>query len=61
MSSDHCGKEKKDFKLMENEKLLQIEQVLREKWILDDFINELMSNFIHANQEMLKEIGGETA
>ena len=60
MSSDHCGKEKKDFKLMGNKKTAAIEQVLGEKRILDDSIDELMPDFVHANQEMLKEIGGET-
>ena len=61
MSSDHCGKEKKDFKLMGNKKTAAIEQVLGEKRILDDSVDELMPHFVHANQEMLKEIGGETA
>ena len=61
MSSDHCGKEKKDFKLMGIKKIAAIEQVLGEKQIHDDSVDELMPHFILANQEMLKEIGGETA
>lgn len=61
MSSDHCGKEKKDFKIMGNKKTAAVEQVLGEKRILDDSVDELMPYYIHANQEMLKEIGGETA
>ena len=56
--SDHCGKEKKDFKLMEIKKTAAIEQVLGEKCILDDSVDELMPHFTHANQEMLKEIRG---
>jgi len=61
MSSDHCGKEKKDFKLMGEKKEAAIEQILGEKRILDDSVDELMPHYIQANEEMLKEIGGETA
>ena len=61
MSSDHCGKEKKDFKLMGVQKTAAIEQVLGEQQILDDSTDELMPYFVHANQEMLEEVGGETA
>ena len=50
MSSDHCGKEKKDFKLMGNKKTAAIEQVLGEKRIHDDSVDELMPHFVHANQ-----------
>ena len=42
-------------------KTAAIEQVLGEKRIHDDSVDELMPRYILANQEMLKEIGGETA
>jgi len=61
MSSDHCGKEKKDFKLMGEKKTAAVEQVLGEKRIVDDSTDELMPHFVRANQEMLNEIGGEVA
>ena len=38
-----------------------VQIAIREKQILDDSVDELMPHFIDANQEILKEIGGETA
>jgi len=61
MSSDHCGKEKKDFKLMGEKKTAAVEQVLGKKQIIDDSTDELMPHYVHENQEMLKKIGGEVA
>jgi len=58
MSADHCGKEKKDFKLMGEKKTAAVEQVLGEERIINDSTDELMPHFVYANQEMLKEIGG---
>ena len=43
------------------QKTAAIEQVLGEPQILDDSTDELMPYFVHANQEMLKEVGGEAA
>jgi hypothetical protein len=61
MNFDHCGKEKKDFKLMGIKKTAAIEQVLGGKHIHDDSVDELIPHYILANQEMLKKIGGEAA
>ena len=43
------------------QKTAAIEQVLGEPQILDDSTDELMPYFVHANQEMLTEVGGEAA
>ena len=55
------GRRKEIAKLIGIKKAAAVEQVLKEKHILDDSVDELMPHFIHANQEMLKEIGGGTA
>ena len=56
MHSDHCSKEKKDFKLLQ--KKSAVEQLLGENKVLELSNEELLPWFFEANDEMIKaEIG----
>ena len=61
MHADHCAKEKKNFDLMGEKKTEATYQVLGEKRILDNSVDELMPQFLSANQEMIDKVGGQEA
>ena len=58
MHSDHCSKEKKDFKQLQKKKKNAVEQILGENKILE-LSNELLPWFFEANDEMIKAAGGK--
>ena len=61
MHADHCTKEKKNFVLMKEKKIAATEQILGEKRIVDDPVDQLMPHFLAANQAMMEKIGGQSA
>jgi len=61
MHADHCTKEKKNFDLMGEKKTEATYQVLGKKRILDNSVDELMPQFLSANQEMVDKVGGQEA
>ena len=61
MHADHCAKEKKNFVLMEEKKIAATEQILGEKQIMDDPVDQLMPHFLTANQAMIEKLGGQDA
>lgn len=54
MHSDHCSKEKKDVEDMKKKKMDAILQILGEKEILDKSTEELLSYFLEAYDQMIK-------
>ena len=58
MHSDHCAKEKKDFRLMEKEKTLATYQYLGEEEILERPNQELIPQFEMAHKQMVQKAGG---
>lgn len=61
MHSDHCAMEKKNFVLMGEKKIEATHQILGEKRLLDDSVDDLMPHFVAANQSMIEDIGGQDA
>lgn len=60
MMSDHCAKERKDAEALEKMKLEAIFQTLGEDVILDSSNQELLLEFMAANEAMIAEAGGQT-
>ena len=61
MHSDHCAKEKKDANLMKAKKMDATEQLLGENRILNDSADELWPHYLAANNEKIKNAGGQSA
>jgi hypothetical protein len=57
MHSDHCAKEKKDFRMMEKEKELATYQSLGEKEMPEN--EDLLPHFSRAQAQMIKAAGGK--
>ena len=57
MHSDHCAKEKKDFRMMEKEKELATYQSLGKKEMAEN--EDLLSHFSRAQAQMIKAAGGK--
>ena len=58
MHTDHCAKEKKDYKLLKK-KEAAVHQVLGEKEILEKSNDELVPSFLEANKQMIEDAGGQ--
>ena len=59
MHTDHCAKEKKDYKLLKKKKEAAVHQVLGEKEILEKSNDELVPSFLEANKQMIEDAGGQ--
>ena len=59
MHGDHCAKEKKDAQMIEKMKIDAIHQILGENEILECSNEELLPHFLIANEQMIKEAGGQ--
>ena len=59
MHTDHCAKERKDYKLLKKKKEAAVHQVLGEKEILEKSNDELVPSFLEANKQMIEDAGGQ--
>ena len=59
MNTDHCSKEKKDARLLENLKAWAVDQKLGEDRMLDMTLEEVREYFKKAEEKMIKKAGGE--
>jgi hypothetical protein len=59
MNSDHCAKEKKDARFLEKEKTLAVFQSLGEDQMLEKSAQELLPDFLEAQEQMINRVGGE--
>jgi hypothetical protein len=59
MNTDHCSKEKKDARLLENLKAWAVDQQLGEDKMLDMSLEEVREYFKKAEDKMIKKAGGQ--
>ena len=59
MNTDHCSKEKKDARLLENLKAWAVDQKLGEDKMLDMPLGEVTEYFKKAEEKMIKKAGGQ--
>ena len=59
MHSDHCAKEKKDVKLLSEEKLLATYKSLGEDEVVEKSNKELLPYFMEARKKMVQAAGGD--
>ena len=59
MHTDHCAKEKKDVRLLEQEKILAVYQSLGEDQITERSNEELIPFFLEAQKSMFSLVGGK--
>ena len=59
MNTDHCSKEKKDARLLENLKAWAVDQKLGEDKMLDMSFEEVREYFKNAEEKMIKKAGGQ--
>ena len=59
MNSDHCAKEKKDARMLEDLKAWAVDQHLGEEMLLDMSFEEISEHFRKAEVNMIKKSGGK--
>jgi len=59
MNSDHCSKEKKDARLLEELKAWAVNQSLGEEVMLEMPMDEIVQLFQKAESDMIKAAGGQ--
>ena len=60
MNTDHCAKEKKDARLLEELKAWAVDQHLREEAMLGLSMEEINDLYSKAHKEMIKSAGGQS-